>query len=70
MGVFFLIIASLICSYFSINYLRKNLVLIKVKNEKIESPYVRAFNYAGTIFWFFCCAVFSLGLIVNNLIID
>ncbi|MGL1935710.1 MAG: hypothetical protein OCD01_11850 [Fibrobacterales bacterium] len=70
MGVFLTIVASIVCMYFTINYLKKNLKLIEVKNKEVESQYTRAFNYAGTLLWFFCCAVFSIGLIVNNLIID
>lgn len=70
MGKFIVILISIAGLALSGYFLRKNLLIIKARNQEVQSKAKRAYNYAWTGIWYFYLITFFIGLTVNNLITD
>lgn len=68
MGILLVILAGIIGIVLTAHFFRKNLRIIRAKNENEKSSFKRGSNYALTVLWFSYMFVFFIGLIVNNLI--
>lgn len=70
MTILLLIICAAGFGFLGVKQFQKNLAEVKEKNLSEKNPFSKGWNYFTGLLWASYILVFSLGLIVNNLIIN
>lgn len=63
-----ILLASVVGLFFTWRHFKRNLALIKVRNQSEPIAWKRAMNYPMTVAWYGYLAALCVGLTINNIL--